>query len=117
MQRKTIREQFDFIIIDAPPIGIVTDAQLMSRFADMALYIVRQNYTLKDQLKIVEDLYVHKRMNKIAIIVNDIESKRGYGYGYSYGYGAYGYGYGYYEDDKKSFSLGGSVKKLFKRSK
>lgn len=112
-----LREQFDFIIIDAPPIGIVTDAQLMSRFADMALYIVRQNYTLKDQLKIVEDLYVHKRMNKIAIIVNDIESKRGYGYGYSYGYGAYGYGYGYYEDDKKSFSLGGSVKKLFKRSK
>jgi len=112
-----LREEFDYIIIDAPPIGIVTDAQLMSRFADMALYIVRQNFTLKDQLKIVEDLYVNKRMNKIAIIVNDIETKRGYGYGYSYGYGGYGYGYGYYDDDNKKFSLSRSVKKVFKKSK
>ena len=95
-----LRKQFDYIIIDAPPIGIVADAQILNRFTDMTLYIVRQNFTLKDQLKIVEDLYQNKKMNKIALIVNDIENKGGYGYGYSYGYNyGYGYGYGYYQDD------------------
>jgi tyrosine-protein kinase Etk/Wzc len=111
-----LKKQFDYIIIDAPPIGIITDAQLMNRFSDMSLYVVRQNYTLKNQLKIVDDLYVSRRLKKLAIIVNDIEVKQGYGYGYSYGYG-YGYGYGYYEEDNESSKLSQLWKKTFRKKK
>jgi len=91
-----LKERFDHIIIDAPPVGLVTDAQLLAKYADASLYVVRQGYTYKNQLQIVEDLYRNKKMNQLAILVNDIDPKSNYGYG---GYG-YGYGYGYYENSK-----------------
>jgi tyrosine-protein kinase Etk/Wzc len=87
---KELRDQFDYIIVDAPPIGIVTDAQLLAEYADLCLYVVRQNFTLKTQLHIVEDLYVANRMKKMGIVVNDINTTSNYGYGYGYGYGDYG---------------------------
>jgi tyrosine-protein kinase Etk/Wzc len=87
---KELRSQFDYIIVDAPPIGIVTDAQLIAESADLCLYVIRQNYTMKSQLHIVEDLYVGNRMKKMGIIVNDINTTGNYGYGYGYGYGDYG---------------------------
>jgi len=82
-----LKKQFDYIIMDAPPIGIISDAQLLSPYADVTLYIVRQRVTLKDQLKIVDDLYKTGKMNNIGIVVNDIMNKQ---YGYGYGYGTYG---------------------------
>lgn len=90
-----LNNHFDYIIIDAPPIGLVTDAQLLSRHADLTLYLVRLGYTHKAQLQIAEDLYRHRKMNQLAILVNDIDSKGGYGYGY-------GYGDGYYEHGNKN---------------
>jgi len=80
-----LKQQFDYIIIDAPPIGIVTDAQLMASYADVSMYVVRQNYTLKQQLKIVDDLQLSGKMKGLSIVVNDIHATKGYGYGYSYG--------------------------------
>ncbi|WP_316842232.1 polysaccharide biosynthesis tyrosine autokinase [Pedobacter gandavensis] len=80
-----LKEQFDYIIIDAPPIGIVTDAQLMASYADVCIYVVRQNYTLKQQLTIVEDLQKSQKMKGLSIVINDIQATKGYGYGYSYG--------------------------------
>jgi len=82
-----LKKEFDYIIMDAPPIGVIADAQLLSKYADVTLYLVRQKITQKDQLKIVQDLYVTKRMKNIGIVVNDIVSKY---YGYGYGYGTYG---------------------------
>jgi len=82
-----LKAEFDYIIMDAPPVGIITDAQLLSRYADMTVYMVRQRVTSKDQLKIVDDLYRHRKMNNIGIVVNDIINKT---YGYGYGYGNYG---------------------------
>jgi len=82
-----LKKQFDYIIMDAPPIGIITDAQLLSRYGDVTLYLVRQKVTHKDQLKIVEDLYLKGKMKNLGIVVNDIVSKY---YGYGYGYGTYG---------------------------
>lgn len=82
-----LKKQFDYIIMDAPPIGIIADAQLLSRFADVTLYLVRQKVTRKEQLKIVNELYQSRKMNNIGIVVNDIVSKD---YGYGYGYGNYG---------------------------
>jgi tyrosine-protein kinase Etk/Wzc len=93
-----LKEQFDYIIIDAPPIGIVTDAQLLSQYADICLYLVRQKYTVKEQLNIVQNLYTEQRMKQLGIVVNDIQISDGYGYGYGYGYGQ---GYGDYGNEEK----------------
>lgn len=82
-----LKKQFDYIIMDAPPIGIITDAQLLSVYADAILYLVRQKVTQKHQLSIVEELYRTGKMRNIGIVVNDIVSKY---YGYGYGYGVYG---------------------------
>jgi tyrosine-protein kinase Etk/Wzc len=87
-----LKTQFDFVIIDAPPVGVVTDAQLLGDYADFCLYVVRHNYTLKSQLEIVEDLNKNNRMKQLGIVVNDIKIQggNGYGYGYGYNYGSYG---------------------------
>lgn len=85
-----LRTQFDYIIIDAPPIGIITDAQLLEPHADVCLYLVRHKFTLKNQLNIVDDLFRTKKMKKIGIVINDIVLSDSYAYGYGYGYGSYG---------------------------
>jgi len=82
-----LKEMFDYIIMDAPPIGIITDAQLLSKYSDVVIYLVRQNYTEKAKLSIVEDLYRTDKMKNLGIVVNDIVNKS---YGYGYGYGEYG---------------------------
>lgn len=89
-----LHRQFDYIIIDAPPVGLVTDAQLLSKYADLTLYLVRQRFTLKSQLGIVNDLSHQRKMKNIAILVNDIRNN-----GSEYGYQYYQNGYVYYEDE------------------
>lgn len=100
-----LKQQFDYIIIDAPPVGIVTDAQLLASYSDVCLYLVRQNYTLKQQLNIVDDLSGSQKMKGLSIVVNDIKATKGYGYGYSYGN---------YDVTGKEL---GFFSKLFKRNK
>jgi tyrosine-protein kinase Etk/Wzc len=89
---KELRRNFDAIIIDSAPVGLVSDAVTLSRQADATIYIVRHNYTLKKQVGLIDDLYSNNKLPHIAIIINDISSRGGYG---GYGYGGYGYGYGY----------------------
>jgi len=93
------RAEFDFIIIDTPPIAIVTDALLLAPYVDVNLYIVRQRYTSRNTLDIIEELYTKGNLKNMAIIVNDINLSGYYGYGmrykYSLGY-RYSYGYNYY---------------------
>jgi capsular exopolysaccharide synthesis family protein len=88
-----LRKQFDAIIIDSAPVGLVSDAVTLGRYADGTIYIVRHKYTLKKQIQMVDDIYRQKKLPQLAIVINDISSRGGYG-GY-YGYGSYGYGYGY----------------------
>jgi tyrosine-protein kinase Etk/Wzc len=87
-----LKTLFDYIIIDAPPIGVVTDAQLLASHTDYCLYIVRQNFSKKTQLSIVEDLDRNHRMKNLGILVNDIKVQMGTGYtsGYGLNYGTYG---------------------------
>jgi len=106
---KELKEMYDYIIIDAPPVGLVTDAQLLSRYADTCLYLVRQGYTHKEQLRIPNDLVAHNKINNIQLVINDVVAKGGY-YG-NYGYG-YGYGYGDYEKTETKVSW---FKKLLKK--
>lgn len=100
---KYLRSHFDMVIIDSAPVGLVSDALLLSRFADATVYITRQHYTYKNQIGLINDLHANKKLPKISLILNDVKSgSGGYGNGYGSGYGyGYGYGSGYFEDDKK----------------
>lgn len=88
----TLKERYDYILMDAPPVGLVTDAQLLNRYADLCLYIVRQDFTLKEQLFIPTDLDRKGKIKPIQLVVNDMKARGTYdrGYGYGYGYGDYG---------------------------
>ncbi len=89
------KKQYDYVIIDTPPLAIVTDAFALAPFADHTLFLVRQNYTPKDLLRTAQDFYSTGKLKNISIVLNDIyKSGPGYGYGYGYTYG-YGYGNGY----------------------
>ena len=83
-----LRLLYDYIIIDTPPIGLVTDAQILSKFADITLYVIRNKHTYKEQINIVEKLDQEKRITKIGLVVNDInlDDLNGQGYGYNYNY-------------------------------
>ncbi|HTN06095.1 GumC family protein [Agriterribacter sp.] len=91
-----LKSRFEFIIIDTAPVGLVSDAFTLSTFADASLYIVRQGYTLKRQLSLVEDVYQQKRLPNMGLVINDIKTQGRYKGYYGYGGGSYyGYGYGY----------------------
>lgn len=87
-----LKEHFDIVLIDTAPVGMVSDAMTLSKFADCTLYLVRQGHTFKKQIALIDEFYQENKLPKVSIIINDVKVKPGYGY---YGYGRYGYGYGY----------------------
>ena len=101
-----VREEYDVVIMDTAPVGLVGDAVVLGKHADASLYVVRHNYTFKKQLQLLDDIYMNRRLPRMSLVLNDIQAKTGgyggyYGYG-GYGYGAYGSSYGanYFEADK-----------------
>ncbi len=90
------KENYDYVVIDSSPVGLVADTFTIGRSVDLTLFILRHKYSYKTTLKYISDLYVQKKLNRLNIIVNGIKESRGLGYAYGYGYGySYGYGYGY----------------------
>ena len=115
-----LKEDFDVLVIDTAPVGLVSDAIMLGKYADAVLYIVRHNYTFKKQLKLLNEIYMNNRLPKISLVINDINGEGGYGryYGYGgYGYTGYGYGYGneYFEDVEGGKSFLQKFISLFKR--
>lgn len=101
-----LRKNFDYIILDTAPIGIVTDTQLISRVADVSIYVCRAGYTHKSDYGFINELKAENKLPNLCTIINGInmnKRRNGYYYGYGkygkygkYGYGKkYGYGYGY----------------------
>jgi capsular exopolysaccharide synthesis family protein len=87
---KELQVKFDNIIIDTPPIALVTDAFVISPLVDHTIYITRQGFTPLFAIKNVAELYKHEKIKNISVVLNDIKNNRpGYGYGYGYGYGGY----------------------------
>jgi capsular exopolysaccharide synthesis family protein len=91
-----LKEVYEVIILDTPPVGLVTDARVLMDYADTSIYVFRANYSKKEYLNNLKRMSQHKDLHGLGIVLNDVKSSnKGYG-----GYG-YGYGYGYYEEDKK----------------
>lgn len=99
-----LRKRFEIILLDTPPVGLVTDATLISRHADANLYVVRQHVTRRDSLTMIHDLQSREHIKNLSVIINDMVIPRyyGYRYGYAYGYG-YGYGHRYGSDRERSY--------------
>jgi len=94
-----LNEKYDYVIIDTPPIGLVTDGVILMQYADANLYIVRHNYSKIKSLSVVNNIFKNKNISNLNIVINDYTQNEGYGYGYGYGYG--NDGYGYYETDEE----------------
>lgn len=95
-----LKERYDYIILDTPPIGLVSDAMELSNFADVVLYIVRQNYTTKGMVSQLNNRQKRGELKNVSIVLNAFDNKTPYGYGY--GYNAYHNGYHDDENNKKS---------------
>jgi len=81
-----LRERFDVIIIDSAPVGQVADAFALAPYIDQTLYVVRYNYTTKDQIEFIDDIGRNKKLKNPMIVLNDAKLLMGYGYGYGYEY-------------------------------
>lgn len=98
-----LRQNYDYVIIDTPPLMLVADFLVIQKYVDISIYIVRQNYSIKKLLEKVQDLYEDGRLPNMCVVLNDVKVQGGYGYGYEYGYN---YGYGNYYDDEKILPKG-----------
>ena len=103
---ETLKANFDYVILDTAPVGMVTDTLLIGRVADLSVYVCRADYTHKAEFTLINELAENNKLPNLCIAVNglDLNSRKyGYYYGYGkygkyYGYGKrYGYGYGYGE--------------------
>lgn len=77
-----LKENYDIIIMDTPPIGLVTDARLLSDYADLSLFIVRRRFTHKHQLEYIQEMSDSKQLPGLHLVINDVKALPGYGYGY-----------------------------------
>ena len=96
-----LKANYDFIILDSPPLGLITDAMILTKFADVTIYVVRQNVTRNIHVQAIDKIYREGKIKNLCFVFNAVKNDS-----YSYGYG-YGYGYGSYGDDntKKTKSV------------
>ena len=102
-----LRQQYDYIFVDCPPVEIVADATIISHEADVTLFVVRAGLLERTMLPELQKNYDEKKYNNMAMILNGTDAEHHYGYRrYGYGYGRYGYGkrygYGYYGSSSSS---------------
>ena len=90
-----LQNDFDYILIDAPPVGLVSDALSLGRVAEATLFVIRFNYSTSSSLELISDLKNTAKVPQPVVVFNGVKASRGYGYGGDYGYG---YGYGYYDE-------------------
>jgi len=106
-----LMELYDVVVIDTPPVGIVTDALELIKRADVPIYVMRADYSSRNFLNNINHLYHNLGIQRLSVVLNDMGEgasaysyNYGYSYGYGYGYGYRGYGYNqiggqYYTDD------------------
>lgn len=89
-----LRREYDYIVMDTAPIGMVTDTQIIARTADVSIYVCRADYTHKTDYKLINELQERHRLPGLCTAINGLDMKKKK-YGYYYGYGTYGKYYGY----------------------
>lgn len=96
-----MKSEYDYIVIDCPPIEVVADAQIIDRYVDRTFFIIRAGLLERSMLPEIDRLYEEKKYRNMAFILNGTRNDKGrYGYSHSYRYGyGYGYGYGYNYDN------------------
>ncbi|WP_317046691.1 GumC family protein [Spirosoma pollinicola] len=82
-----LKERFEYILVDSPPVGLVTDSQLIAPFADATMFLVRHDHTSKKYIKMIDALYKEQRLPNLRIILNGV--KEGESHYYSHNYGDY----------------------------
>lgn len=90
-----LAERYDMIFVDTAPVSLVSDTFHLEKYADMTLFVTRANYTSREMLPYIEEVYEQKRLPNMACVLNGVSSHKSYhhyGYGHAYGYGNYGYG-------------------------
>ncbi|WP_348823542.1 exopolysaccharide transport family protein [Flavobacterium aestuarii] len=102
-----LKTKYDYIILDTPPVGLVSDSLELVQYSDVNLYIVRQNFTKKEMITLLNNRIGREELKNTSIILNGFENKAKYGggYGYGYGYGSGNYSNGYHEVEKKKSLL------------
>ncbi|POY35794.1 capsular biosynthesis protein [Solitalea longa] len=90
-----LKKRYDYIIIDSPPVGLVTDALILERFADMSIYVIRYGYTHIFNLKLISDVHKNGKFKNMGLIFNgvNLQDSKEYAYSYSNGY--------YYDNPKQ----------------
>jgi Mrp family chromosome partitioning ATPase len=88
-----LKEVYDVIILDTPPVGLVVDAKTLMHLVDTSIYVLRADYSKKSFMKSIRELSSIQKIHGLSILLNDVkQGTDGYGYGS---------GYGYYEENKK----------------
>jgi len=98
-----LKKEFDYVVIDSAPVGVVSDTFMISKYADACLYIVRENFSEKDTVSFINNLVLDKRLRNVAVVYNQATNTKAqgrykYGYKYSYRY-RYGYAQGYNQQE------------------
>ncbi len=90
-----LRKRYQYIIVDTAPVGLVTDALLLSQHIDQTVIVTRFGMSRTPFLRMVQDIYSNNKLPQVGIVLNGLKARAGYGYGYGYGYSSsYGYSYG-----------------------
>ena len=104
-----VKKDFDYVIIDTPPIAFVSDAIQLSKVSDAHFFVIRHKYSNKNVITYINKLHQENKLSQINLLVNDVRIRNLYGYGY-YGFPySYGYSMGYYskyygsDDDQNGF--------------
>ena len=125
-----LRQEYDYIILDTAPVGLVSDTLQIGKHADVCCFVCRADYTPKSSFGLINSLAVEKKLPNMCVVLNGVDmSKKKYGYYYGYGkygkygryghryssYGSYGnygsYGYGNYTDSHYGNSEDKSIKR------
>lgn len=89
-----LKSEYDYIFLDCPPIDIVADANIITNFVDLTVFVLRSGRLSKQMIPNIDELYKSGKFQHLALMLNFVEMQSNkYGYGKGYGYG-YGYGYG-----------------------
>ena len=107
-----LKNHYDFIIIDSPPVGLVADSFELMTYSDASIYVVRHEYTEKHMLKMITEKYHSHEVKNLGLVYNDYQADQGYGYGY---------GYGYFEEDANYqepmlIKIRNKIRKIFEKN-